>query len=174
MKNISRTSRRYRYLLQLLFFLIPLSYMVFWFFIDNFADDLGIYTKYVISEGFSVQMKLAGFCISMLRGAVVMYGINVLIRLFRLYEKGTFFMHENVACFKKLSNALLLWVGAVFLTTPLTGLILTMHNPEGQRMIELSLQSADLTALITGGILRVIAVVMENAQNLQEDMELTI
>ncbi|MFT5726535.1 MAG: hypothetical protein ACI8PB_000656 [Desulforhopalus sp.] len=53
-------------------------------------------------------------------------------------------------------------------------MILTMNNPPGQHVLAVTFQSADLTALIVGGILRVVAGVMENAQSLQEEAELTI
>ena len=103
-----------------------------------------------------------------------MYGLSILIKLFKLYEAGIFFSGDNVSCFKKMSSALFGWVIAGIVATPLTALILTMNNPSGQHVVELSFQSADLTALIVGGILRVVAGVMGSAQSLQEESELTI
>ena len=103
-----------------------------------------------------------------------MTGIWVLKKLFECYEKGIFFQEENVACFKKLSRILIWWVIAGVVVTPVTTIILTMNNPPGEHVVQVSFQSADLTALVVGGILRVIAGVMDDGRRLQEEMELTV
>ena len=120
------------------------------------------------------MMRILAFCVSMIKGAVVMFGIRVLVDLFRLYENGLFFRAENVACFKKISRILIWWVIAGIIVTPLTTIILTMNNPPGEHALQISFQSADLTALIIGGILSVVAGVMEDGQRLQEELELTV
>ena len=172
--SISKTSRRYKHLLWFLLASTPFCYLLFWLFVEKFAGRLGYYHAYMIPAGFSPVMKMLGFTVSMIQGVVVMYGLHSLAKLFSLYEKGQFFREENINCFKQLSNILLLWVGAGLLVTPLKALVLTMHNPPGHHMIELTFQSADLTALITGGILRVIAHVMDQGRELQEEVELTV
>ncbi len=104
----------------------------------------------------------------------MMYGIWTLIHLFRLYEAGIFFKAENVACFKKLSRILLWWVLAGLMVTPLTTLVLSMNNPPGGHVLQGSLQSADVTALVVGGVLSVIAGVMEDGRRLKDEMELVV
>lgn len=99
-------------------------------------------------------------------------GIWILIRLFRLYETGIFFKAENILCFKQLSNTLLWWVPAGLIVTPLTSLVLTMNNPPGGHALHRNFQSADLTALVVGGILRVVAGVLEDGRRLWDEMEL--
>ncbi len=120
------------------------------------------------------MMCLLGFLVSMIKGSIIMYGIWVLHRLFGCYEKKIFFNRETVACFKKISTALIWWVVAGILTDPLLSLILTMNNPPGQHAVAISFQSADLTALVVGGVLSVMAKVMDSGRKLQEEAELTI
>lgn len=48
------------------------------------------------------------------------------------------------------------------------------HPPPGQRYFSLEFGSADLTALLIGGVLAVIAWVMEEGRKLQEEQDLTI
>ncbi len=120
------------------------------------------------------MMCILGFLVSMIKGVIVMYGIWILRSLFRCYEAKVFFNRDTVACFRKISAALIWWVIAGILTDPLLSLILTMNNPEGERAVAISFQSADLTALVIGGVLSVVARVMESGRKLQEEIQLTI
>ncbi len=173
--TITRASTRYKHILTIVMYSVPVFYLLVWLFIDRLPPQLG-YLKhsYEVVGGYTWFMRVLGFTVSMLKGAAVMYGLSILIKLFKLYEAGIFFSGDNVSCFKKISSALFGWVIAGIVATPLTALILTMNNPPGQHVVELSFQSADLTALIVGGILRVVAGVMGSAQSLQEESELTI
>jgi len=172
---VSRTSRRYKHILTILLYSVPIFYLFIWLFIDRLPSQLGYLNhSYEVVGGYTWSMRLLGFTASMLKGAVVMYGLSILVKLFGLYEEGTFFASENVKSFKTFSNALIWWVIAGIVATPLISMILTMNNPPGQHVLAVTFQSADLTALIVGGILRVVAGVMENAKSLQEEAELTI
>ena len=103
-----------------------------------------------------------------------MAGLWSLMQLFTCYERAEFFTEKTVQCCTTISRCLLWWVAAGIITEPLISLILTMNNPAGQRAISLSFQSADLTALIIGGVLSVIASVMDKGRMLKEEAELTI
>jgi hypothetical protein len=103
-----------------------------------------------------------------------MLGIKLLIDLFRLYEAGMVFELANVACFKNLSRVLILWFIAVLISAPLMSLALTINNPVGKRIVTISLEYTDLTALVIGGILMVITRVMEIGRELQNEQDYTI
>lgn len=172
-KQIAVTSARYRVLLMALFCLVPVGNAFLWGFIEYFPQLLHN-AALVMGSGFTPLMKVLAFLVSMIKGGIVMYALWVLVTLFKLYETGIFFNKKNVDCFKQLSRTLIWWVIASVVTTPLMTLVLTMNNPPGSHMISLELQSADITALITGGILRIIAGVMADGQRLQEEQDLTI
>ncbi|MBE0586358.1 MAG: DUF2975 domain-containing protein, partial [Desulfofustis sp.] len=147
---------------------------VAWLFIEHLPADWLPHRSYEIVGGFPPLVRVLGFAVSMIKGAVVMYGLWVLVRLFKLYQAGIFFQAENVRCFRNLSRSLVLWALAGVLVTPLLSVVLTMNNPPGQRVVEISLQSADLTALVVGGMLGVIAAVMEDGERLREEVDLTV
>jgi len=173
-KDLSRTSRRYALLFQLLFYFVPVSYGLAWFFAAKLPPEWLHQNRFAISGTITPLMSILGFLVSMFKASIVMLGIRTLQQLFKLYEKGVFFSEETVHCFKQLSRYLLLWVPVTVITEPLLSLVLTMNNPEGQRAVVLSFESADLTALIVGGVLSVIARIMESGRKLQEEVELTI
>lgn len=103
-----------------------------------------------------------------------MVGVRCLMQLFRLYEQGKIFQPSNVHCFRQLSRVLIWWFVAGIVHRSLLTVAMTLHNPPGQRQISLDLSSADLTALMLGSILAVIAWVMEEGRRLQEDQDLTV
>ncbi|MCB2215185.1 DUF2975 domain-containing protein [Desulfofustis glycolicus] len=172
--KIARTSRCYVVLLTILLVLVPVAHGAVWLFFEHLPADWLRPRSYAIVGGVSPLTRVLGFAVSMIKGIVVMYGLWVLIRLFKLYQKGIFFQAENVRCFKHLSRTLVLWAFAGVLVTPLLSVVLTMNNPPGQRVVEVTLQSADLTALVVGGMLAVIAAVMEDGERLQTEVDLTV
>ena len=173
-QQITRTSYRYRLILTMIFWLTPIMYGAIWLYFDHFPAAWAFKQSLQIEGGLTPLMRLLAFGVSMLKGGVMMYGIWILIQLFRLYEAGIFFKAENVACFTKLSRTLLWWVLAGLVVTPLTSLILTMNNSPGAHALQISFQSADVTALVVGGVLRVIAGVMEDGRRLKDEMELIV
>jgi hypothetical protein len=60
------------------------------------------------------------------------------------------------------------------LTNTLMGIALTLHHPEGERILTFTIGSPDITLLIVGYILATIARVMQEACKLQEEQELTV
>jgi uncharacterized membrane-anchored protein len=115
-----------------------------------------------------------GFLVTMMPAAVAISGAYYLMRLFHLYEQGQIFRPSNVQCFKKLSRVLIWWFAVGIIHRSLLSVALTLHNPPGQRIFTLGIGSPDLTALLLGGILAVIAWVMEEGRKLQEDQDFTV
>lgn len=168
-------SRRLRLVLGVVFWMIPLVTLAFWAFVDVLPPEaVRTALPYPAQQALPLSAKAMGFVVSLLPAGASMYGVRVLMRLFRLYEQGQIFTAANVRCFGNLAKALFLWFGASVLSTPLLSMALTLHYPPGQRSITLSLGSPDLTALFLGLALRVAAWVMAEAQELQEEQELTV
>lgn len=161
-------------MLHCIFYFIPISYALVWIFAGKLPEAWINKHDFLITGGITPLMSLLGFITSMIKGSVIMLGVWTLKELFGYYEQKVFFSKETVLCFKQLSHYLIWWVIAGILSEPLQTIILTMNNPEGQKAVAISFQSADLTALILGGVLSVIAKVMESGRKLQEESELTI
>lgn len=173
-KSLRTISRRYKILLQFLFYCVPICYGLVWYFSPTMPEHWFTRSNFNIAGGITPTIAFLGFCISMVKGTIVMMGIWSLKNLFQLYENNEFFTCNTVNCFKSLSRCLLWWVLATITTEPLLSVILTLNNPEGQKAVSISFQSADITALIVGGSLSVVASVMDMGRKLQEEAELTI
>ena len=174
-ERIQRASRRLRYLLFAIACALPVINALVWWFINRFPEVM--YRKmlpYYVSLPLPASARLMGFLVAMIPTGVAILGAYYLMRLFTLYEQGQIFNLANVRCFRSLSRVLIWWFAAGIVHRSLLSLALTLHNPPGQRMISVDLGSADLTALLLGGILAVIAWVMEEGRKLQEDQDLTV
>ncbi len=79
-----------------------------------------------------------------------------------------------MACFRRLATLLFWWVASGMVYEPLLSLVVTAGNPPGQHVVTLGVSGVDLTALVTGGVLWVLARVMDLGRTLQEDQELTV
>jgi len=173
--HIRRASRRMEIAFKIVFILIPVINALVWLFINGISDEMqkNILPHYVRLP-LPAQARLLGFIVSMLPAGITMYGTWAVVRLFRLYEKGQIFREANVHCFRDISRALIIWCVVRLISDPLMSIALTLHHPPGQRMLSLGLRSMDITALLVGFALAVIAWVMEEGRKLQEELDLTV
>lgn len=174
-ERIQRASRRLGFLLLVIICLMPVINAVVWLFINRFPEIISSrMLPYFVTLPLPASARFMGFLVAMIPTGVAMVGAYYLMRLFRLYERGQIFGPANVRCFRILSRVLIWWFVAGIVHKSLLSLALTLHNPPGQRMITLEIGSPDLTALLLGAILAVIAWVMEEGRKLQEDQDLTV
>lgn len=120
----------------------------------------------------SVTRSLVGFIPSMLNTFLTMALLWQLIVLFRLYEKGLIFDQQNTQCYKRLSYLLIATPFIGVLADVLLTLVLSYND--GYWEFFFNVDDVDITMMIIGLIVRFIAVVMDRANQLQEENELTI
>lgn len=174
-QKIRRASRRFRRLFQAGIVLAPLALAVQWLTITHLPASM---VDHLLPPGVRGELtplvRLGAFAVSLLPAGVLMAACRTLARLFALYEQGQVFGRENVACFRRLGVLLFWWVGVGLVYDPLISLVITAMNPPGQHLIALGFSGLDLTALVTGGVLSVLAWVMDLGRAIQEDQELTV
>lgn len=174
-EHIRRTSHRLRRLLLAVTCAMPVVNAVTWIYINDVPEIMHRnMLPYFAVIPLPASARLMGFLVTMMPTVVAMSGAYYLMRLFHLYEQGKIFRPSNVQCFKKLSRVLIGWFAVGIIHRSLLSVALTLHNPPGHRIITLDIGSPDLTALLLGGILAVIAWVMEEGRKLQEDQDFTI
>jgi hypothetical protein len=174
-ERIQRASRRLRLLLITVLWVMPVINAFVWIFMNSFPEMMtSEMLPYFVTLPLPVSARLMGFMVVMIPTGVAMTGAYHLMRLFELYEQGAIFKLSNVRCYKKLSRVLIWWFVAGVLCQSLLSVVLTLHHPPGHRMITFGLSSSDLTILLLGLILAVIAWVMEEGRKLQEDQDLTV
>ncbi|NMR26681.1 MULTISPECIES: DUF2975 domain-containing protein [Pseudoalteromonas] len=97
----------------------------------------------------------------------------ILIRLFYLYRQGLFFNPKNISCFTWLGTVLLAQFIIVAIYPALLFTLLNYVTGSGLgRMV--SINDTDIIGLLAGLIIYVIAWVMKQAHQLQQEQELVI
>ncbi|MDC5811284.1 DUF2975 domain-containing protein [Vibrio europaeus] len=172
-QSISKFSRN---LLMLFWFSLVFTAVlntVFWFSATLWdADWFKAGFPVEVTLPLSLTRSLIGFLPSMLTTFLTMALLWQLIVLFRLYEKGQIFERQNTLCYKKISYLLM--------ATPFVQLIMgillsfALSYNDGNWNVSFEVNDADITMFVIGLVVRVIAVVMERAAELQEESELTI
>ncbi len=173
--KICRTSRVFISLLQFLLVAVPLIDCALWIFMNDLLTPiqhelLPEYVRFPLPP----RARFLGWCVSLLPTALFLIAAITLIRLFRLYEKGQIFSGGNVRCFYLLSRILMGWCAVSIIVDPLQSIALTLHHPQGQRILNFGLSSVDLTILFISGVFAVISWVMEEARQIKKEQELTI
>lgn len=97
----------------------------------------------------------------------------ILIRLFLLYRRGSFFAIENIQCFKWLGGVLLAQFALVVCYPPLLITLLNFATDTDLGRVVV-IQDTDIIGLVMGLIIYVIGWIMGQAQQLQEEQELVI
>lgn len=154
---------------------IPVGCGIFWIFLESVPPEMLQNLLPVLPDmPVPLPTKMLGFVIMMLPGAVNIYGLAVVSRLFRLYRQGSIFQPSVIHCYRKLGLAILLSVPADILCKPLLCIALTYANGPGQRTLMIGLSSDDIQGVIVGGAVLAIAWVMDQARKLEEEQALTI
>lgn len=172
-QSISKFSRK---LLALFWFSMLFSVVlntVFWFSVTMFnAQWFNASFPIEVSLPLSTARSIIGYFPSMISTLLTVALLWQLIVLFRLYEKGIIFEPKNTECFKKLSYLL---IATPFVELLMSALLsFTLSYNDGNWDSSFTISDSDVTMMIIGFIVRVIAVVMERAATLQEESELTI
>jgi hypothetical protein len=102
-------------------------------------------------------------------------GYILLKKLFAAYEHKSIFTHENTQIYKRIGW--LAFLNGIFILPIVQALMTTaatLSNPPGHRWISVSLGTPNFEAIASGILLIVISLVMQEAQNLQDENQLTV
>ncbi|QTA85153.1 DUF2975 domain-containing protein [Desulfonema magnum] len=180
MDNLSRVkkiSKNFHLLLSFLLVAIPLYYVLYWAFINYLPETLitvNTHSAPLIPHKLPIKLQFVGFITSLLPLSALTYGLLNIRKLFSFYKEDIIFSFEHVSIFKNISKALLLWVLFSVCYESAKSVLFSAGNPPGSRVVEVGFGSAEITTLMVGGIVRVIAWVMDEGRILTEEKELTI
>ena len=113
--------------------------------------------------------RLAGFTISLVPMTVLFYLLFHVDRLFAGYRQGLIFMHEPPFRLGRIGLALLTLAVLRPATSTLLGILLTVSNPPGQRILAIGIAIEDVMLLVFSGLILAIGQVMSEGQRLADD-----
>lgn len=172
--RIQRMSRLFRWFFTFLFIISPILTIVFWVNFntlpDGFRDELLIPPHETISN---LQILLAVLT-NMLPVGTAMYVIFTFRRLFTLYEKGVIFTRQNVTCYRHIGYGTLIYALTDLVYNTALSVILTFHRPEGERQLQITIGTVDLTTLSVAIMVLLISWVMNEAAQMEEERLYTV
>ncbi|MSP75935.1 MAG: DUF2975 domain-containing protein [Rhodospirillaceae bacterium] len=185
-QKIQTASRRVAWACSGLMIAVPVSAAAYW----AMADGVALRAEWqMAAEGWSLgrcvpndaadaamtpAFRLIGFALTMLPVSAVLLALVNLRRLFRLYARGAMFGTSNVAAFRGLGWALILFGAAQFAFGPLSSLALSSGNPVGQRFLSVGVGSDMVLAVVAGMVLVIVAWVMDEARRIDEEQTFTV
>jgi len=175
--RIKKISKNFHLMFSVLLIGIPLYYVVYWAFLNYFPATLiavNVGSNPLIPNHLSFALRFVGFLICLLPLSALIYGIINVRKLFSFYQEGVIFSFEHVTLFKRISNALILWVFLSILYESTKSILFSMGNPPGQRMVSIGFGSPEFMTLVVAGIVFVIAWVMDEGRIISEEQQLTV
>lgn len=178
MEKIKSISRKFRILFISAFFLVPTLNIAVWAIYDRLPPEVTVtllpHSLDLSHININTTTKILACFVSMLQVLVILYALSQLIKLFKNYELGNIFSFLNVTYYRKLGYSFFAWVICSKVVDALISIVLTYQNPVGQRQLVIRFGSPDLLALAVGGLIIVIAWIMNEGHKLNEDQSLTI
>jgi len=139
-----------------------------------FIGGVDVDAEYMPSFPLPWSTRLLGLAVSLISVGFGMLSLWWLIRLFSCFASGEFFTENTVKYIHRLGWTMVAGVVAAPIHEALLTLVLTIHNPPGQRMISISFESTDIQELVTAGIIILVSWIMEEGRKLREIDELTV
>ncbi len=173
-ENIQQISSKYILLLNALILAVPAGTLLYWLFFNSLSDGFLAELPVLPNEGLSSLQIILAVLVSFIPMSVGLYTLITLRILFTLYESGVIFSVENVTCFRRLGYALIAWVIANMLFTPLISLVLSFANAPGNRNLVMNFGIEDISTLIIGGVVLIVAWVMNEGHKLQDEQTYTV
>ncbi len=188
MDNLQKLSGRLKTIFHFLTFAVPVFICLQWLLIDwqpvKALVQIGMILKPIVTpEGLvnlaevelSLIAKVVAFIGNLLGSAPYILGYMLLHKLFGNYSQGEIFTSANPIIYKKIGRLTLF--NGIFIIPLKEGLMVmaaTLISPPGHRYITLSFGTPNLEVILCGLLIIVIAMVMQQAQALQEENQLTV
>jgi len=177
LSKIKKFSKNLHLILSFLVVVIPLYYVLYWVFVNYLPEtfiNVNIHPTPLIPNELPIKFQILGLFASLLPLSALIYVIMNIRKLFSFYKEGVIFSFEHVSLFKKTAKALIFWVVLSIIYESAKSVIFSAGNPPGSRVLKVGFSSAEITTLVLGGIVFIIAWVMDEGRILNEENDLTV
>lgn len=170
--KIYRISRLFRLFFFVLIPVIPLGLALFWLNLNSLTPFFKDLLPVEVTAPLPLWILFLGFAGSMISVSILIWGLFILVKLFRLYEQNKIFTVANVRCYRKLGYVAFIFVPAKVASNTCIGVVLTLTQE--QQRLQISFSSNELSILIISGLILLISWVMEEGRKLQTEQDLVI
>lgn len=177
LSKIKKFSKNLHLTLSFIMVVLPLYYVSYWAFVNYLPEtfiNVKIHPTPLIPNELPIKLQIIGFITSLLPLSALIYLVTNIRKLFSFYKDGVIFSFEHVSIFKKIAKSLVLWVVLSIIYESAKSVIFSAGNPPGTRILKVGFSSAEITTILVGCIVFIIAWVMEEGRILSEENELTV
>lgn len=177
MNAMNKISHRLSLLFRLLIILYPAIIISMWLNLLAIPTGYFAFSRLPVPVDFnslSLTLRVTACVIQLISASIVMLGFYYLVQLFNLYSRDIIFSTKNIALIKKTGYTLVAQVLASLVTQPLLSFILTMNAKPGEHMVSIGIGSDEISNLLIGAIVVLVAWVMAEGSKLEEAQALTI
>lgn len=118
--------------------------------------------------------RVLGVAVESVSLGLFLWGILCFVQVLRCSQQGKFFTQKIFLSFRKISRIAFAWALYQPIKGMLESLIVTFHNPPGERVLELSITSYDIINIFLVGFLLVITSLIYEGFKLKQEHELTV
>lgn len=165
--TFQKCNKFYKNLFKLMFVSLIILVPMYWVIVNSDADffsPIGI-----INHELSISTRMTTLAISLISTFVVLYILQLFVRLFSCYEKLELFSTKVVTTYRKLGWAFIYWFIVQLIYSPLISFVSSYGNPKDERFISVELSGVDFLALLFAGFLMIIASVMQKAHDRKDE-----
>lgn len=173
-QRIAVISRRLRLVCTGLIYCLPVLCAVFWILFNKIHALVPIPLPVPVNHDLTGFTRLLAFLCDLVPLSPLIFGLLKLRELFSLYEKGHIFTEENVNCYRSLGRTLMVWVACDIVNRTLLGIVLTLNNPPGKRLLVVGMDGGDFTGIFVAAAVLIISWVMDEARKMMEEQSLII
>ncbi|WP_319542579.1 DUF2975 domain-containing protein [uncultured Pseudodesulfovibrio sp.] len=142
--------------------------------IQMLTEDFGMDAEYMPAFPLAWSIRLLGLAVDMIPTAIGMLSLWWLVRLFSCFAAGEIFTQNTVTYIRRTGWTMLIGVCVGPIHEALMTVVLTMHNSPGNRLVSITLDSANIEELIIAGVIILVSWIMEEGRKLREVNELTV
>ncbi|WP_163835587.1 DUF2975 domain-containing protein [Spartinivicinus ruber] len=169
MDKIATIARRCRVLFSILGVVMLVFTLSTWAFITpDLAGMFGVTYPVTITP----LTKGLGLLVSFIPLSIIFYGLFLLIKLFKNYERGEIFTLMNAIIMRKIGLLFYLWIICQVIFSTLFILVLTFQNSPGEKILQVTIGSDSILPFVVGSIIILISWVLVEAQKVSEDQAL--
>ncbi len=169
MSNITKVAKTMAYITQGSIGLLVLSFAYVWSDKDIRTEVLSQYLIGIDRANISTQSLLAGFLLSAVLFAVLIYGLSQCLLFFKLYQSGEIFPEKSGQYLSNFGTALFLLSPATISIRSISSVIFSLHLPQGQKEFVVAIDGTDILVLIIGGLVFMVGHILNIARTVAEE-----
>lgn len=167
------------YIFQFLVYFLPVAVIYFWLTVEtpfDFLTSMGVIEFHLEGQNAPLTFgtRACALLANLLLLSIVLYAFRLLAKLCHYYEAEQIFTLETTLIYQKLGKCLFYWVAGSVVYNSVMSIILSYHNPPGERVFTLGFSGSDVFAIFVGVLVLMISWVMHEGQKVVNENNLTI